>query len=293
MTDLDIKKAAIAELCKQLKIKPLSARFDELSATGKFQGGQIGYADLLLDLLRSLKEARDQNSLRSHLQALGLRHSNAAPDTLDFSSSRTGFEKAKITELFDFNWAESRRNLIIEGETATGKTYLADALCISGVLAGRRIWSSGFADLMKEAELDPGLCETLPAKLRRYYSVAYIDDWGIVPPGDRGRELIGSLAYQLEGRTSLLLTAQTARSGMHAMLGGGAMADAALSRIYDDAVIMVIGGPSMRKRHARAAGAGKGADGRNGRNGRNGSDGRNGSSTISTAAAGSEGDAND
>ncbi len=108
----------------QLGLAGMARAFEELRANP--QGGELAPAEwlgLLLD--REIAERHDRR-LKARLRFAKLRH-QASVEDIDWRSSR-GLDRALFQTLIQGGWIEARENLILEGPTGVGKSWLACAL---------------------------------------------------------------------------------------------------------------------------------------------------------------------
>ena len=122
------------------------------------------------------------------------------------------------------DWIKAREQIILTGQTGTGKTWLA---CAFGHQAAR---------------LD--------------HSVSYVrmvlDDWGTHGLTDQQRLDLLELFEERYQRRSTIITAQLPVSGWHDMIGEPTIADAILDRIVHNAHRIELKGDSMRRKDRNA-----------------------------------------
>ena len=108
----------------QLGLAGMARAFEELQANPR--GGELAPAEwlgLLLD--REIAERHDRR-LKARLRFAKLRH-QASVEDIDWRAAR-GLDRALFQKLVQGGWIEARENLIIEGPTGVGKSWLACAL---------------------------------------------------------------------------------------------------------------------------------------------------------------------
>ena len=130
---------------------------------------------LLVD--RELTE-RDDKRLSSRLRQARLKH-NACLEDIDYRSPR-GLDKALILQLSGGQWLRDGLNLIINGPTGVGKTWLACALAHQACRDGYSVRYLRLPRLLEELGLAHG--DGRFAKLMSSYAktdLLILDDWGL------------------------------------------------------------------------------------------------------------------
>jgi DNA replication protein DnaC len=109
---------------RQLGLAGMAQAFEELQANPR--GGELAPAEwlgLLLD--REIAERQDRR-LKARLRFAKLRH-QASIEDIDWRAAR-GLDRALFQKLAQGGWIEAKENLILEGPTSVGKSWLACAL---------------------------------------------------------------------------------------------------------------------------------------------------------------------
>ena len=109
---------------QQLGLKGMARAFAELDANPSASG--LSHAEWLALLLDREANDRHDRRLRSRLRYARLRH-QAAVEDVDYRAAR-GLDRALFQTLAGGRWIDEAQNLIIEGPTGVGKSWLACAL---------------------------------------------------------------------------------------------------------------------------------------------------------------------
>jgi len=148
-----------------------------------------------------------------------------------------------------FEWIKAKEQIILTGQTGTGKTWLA---CAFGHQAARLDHSVLYVRMprlfedMAMARLD-GRFPKLVDKLARV-QLLILDDWGTHGLTDQQRLDLLELFEERYQRRSTIITAQLPVSGWHDMIGEPTIADAILDRIVHNAHRIDLKGDSMRRK---------------------------------------------
>jgi len=176
-----------------------------------------------------------------------MRFPDACIEDVSFAADR-GLDRRQVLSLAQGNWIKAHEQIILTGQTGTGKTWLA---CAFGHQAARLDHSVFYARMprlfedMALARLD-GRFPKLVDKLARV-QLLILDDWGTHSLTDQQRLDLLELFEERYQRRSTIITAQLPVSGWHEMIGEPTIADAILDRIIHNAHRLDLKGESMRR----------------------------------------------
>jgi len=196
--------------------------------------------------------ARADKRFANRLRNAKMRFPNACIEDVRFAASR-GLDRRQILSLAQGDWIKAREQIILTGQTGTGKTWLA---CAFGHQAARLDHSVSYVRMprlfedMAMARLD-GRFPRLVDKLARV-QLLVLDDWGTHGLTDQQRLDLLELFEERYQRRSTIITAQLPVSGWHDMIGEPTIADAILDRIVHNAHRIELKGDSMRKKDRNA-----------------------------------------
>lgn len=193
---------------------------------------------------------RADKRLTNRLAAARLRFADACIENIDFAAHR-GLDRRNTLSLAQGAWLKAHENLIVTGQTGTGKTWLA---CAFGRQAARLDHSVLYLRMPRLFE-DLGLARLdgrfprLVDKLARV-QLLILDDWGTHTLSDQQRLDLLEIFEERYRRKSTLITAQLPVAQWHSMIGEPTIADAILDRIIHNAHRIALEGDSMRKQKA-------------------------------------------
>jgi DNA replication protein DnaC len=170
-------------------------------------------------------------------------------DSFDFEF-QTGLERDLVMDLAHLAWVDRKEDLILTGDSGTGKSHIAKALCLIGCRQQRRVLYTSCADML--ATLFASLADnTLTDALKRYTrpSLLLIDDLGLDPiEQEQARE--AQLLYKvLEARhqkASTIVTSNLDAEDWPDYLGNHYLTVALLDRLLFHGTAINIDGPSWR-----------------------------------------------
>ena len=194
---------------------------------------------------------RADKRLVNRLRVARLRFADACIEDIDFAAER-GLDRRTILALADGAWLKAHENLIVTGQTGTGKTWLG---CAFGHQAARLDHSVLYVRMprlfedLAMARLD-GRLPRLFDKLARV-QLLVLDDWGTHGLSDRQRLDLLEICEERYRRKSTLIAAQVPVAKWHDLIGEPTIADAILDRIVHNAHRITLKGDSMRKKQAK------------------------------------------
>ena len=209
---------------------------------------ELGFFERLSLLVNSESPCRDNRKIVRLLRQAKLRL-NAHPADIDYRARR-GLHKDTLAQLLQLDWIRHHRNLLIEGATGTGKTFLACALgqtaCEHG-LSVRYFRASRLFEMLTVAHGD-GSFGKLLAQLAKT-ELLIIDDWGLDILTQQQRNDLLEVIEDRHGRGATLITSQLPSTHWHEAIGEPTLADAILDRLLHNATKLQLKGESMRKIH--------------------------------------------
>lgn len=233
----------------QLGLTGMARAFAELqTAANATDLSHVEWLALLLD--RESTERRDRR-LKTRLRYARLRHTATVED-VDYRSPR-GLDKALFHKLAEGAWIDTPQNLIIEGPTGVGKSWLACALGHKACRDNRSVLYQRVPRLFGDLALARG-DGRYPRLMRALGGVKLLilDDWGLEPLGpDQRRDLL-EIIEERYGRGATLITSQLPVDKWHAVIGDPTLADAILDRLVHNAHRLKLRGDSLRKKTAGA-----------------------------------------
>ena len=243
----------INELTQYLRKMRLPVMADRLiDLYGDPISEQRSTLDILEEIILDEYQSRRHNTILRNLKQAKLSQPQAHVLEIDYSPSRR-LNKATIDQLMTAQFITNHRNVIIQGATGTGKSYITNALCRHVIEEGYTARYIRMYDLLTEmaqADLDDKLTNYLKriAKL----DVLVIDDFLLTPTTEHEQKYLMEV-YDLRSRDrSLIISSQMETGEWHKKLGGGAIADAILDRAVSNSYHIFIHGESLRIKNGSA-----------------------------------------
>jgi DNA replication protein DnaC len=157
-----------------------------------------------------------------------------------------------IVQLAACRWVQEGLNLIINGPTGVGKTWIACALAHKACRQGYTVLYLRTPRLFEQLSLAHG--DGRFPKLMDAFAktdLIVLDDWGLTTLTAEQRRDLLELLDDRHGSRSTLVTSQLPVDHWHEIIGDPTLADAILDRLVHNAYRIHLKGESMRKRHTK------------------------------------------
>jgi DNA replication protein DnaC len=198
---------------------------------------------------REMTERQDRR-LKTRLRQARLKH-NACVEDLDYRAPR-GLDKGLMLQLNACRWVHEGLNLIINGPTGVGKTWIACTLAQKACREGYTALYLRLPRLFEDLSLAHG--DGRFTKLMAGFAktdLIILDDWRLPKfTAEQRRDLL-ELLDDRHGNRSTLVTSQVPVDHWHEVIGDPTLGDAILDRLVHNAYRINLKGESMRKRHAK------------------------------------------
>lgn len=167
----------------------------------------------------------------------------------DIHYSQRGLDRQVIQELATCQFVDSRFNIIFQGFTGSGKTYLA---CALGKQACKRHFRTRYIrvpDLLMEYDEASLVTHGTVKMLKKYssYSLLILDEWLLEDISESEQHFIFELMERRHDSASTIFCTQYRKDDWHARLGGGIHADSIMDRIVHNTVWLDTGSMNMRE----------------------------------------------
>lgn len=241
----------IEEGLKDLRLSGMAKKLREVTDGPQFQG--LNFEERLGVLVHYELEIRREKRTARCLQRSGLKtlepFSQAQPSKLIKAQERN-LDYELLERLMTCRWLEDGgRNLLINGPTGTGKTWvlalLGQAACMHGITV-QYLRFNRLEELIEDAHL-----HSESATFRHQinsYRLLIIDDLGTsqLRP-DTVAALLAILDERI-GVSSVAIASQLPFEEWHQFLGNDRNADAIIDRLFNSGYKMTLAGRSLRER---------------------------------------------
>lgn len=172
-------------------------------------------------------------------------------ETFDFAA-QPSVNESLIRELLSGEYIAKKENILLVGNSGTGKTHLASALGFAACSQGKRVrffTTTGLVTLLLEQRESKGL-QRLHKQLERLDTLV-LDELGYVPFSKAGAELLFDVVGRAYERTSLIVTTNLPFEQWIEVLGSERLTGALLDRLTHRVHIIEANGQSYRLQDAK------------------------------------------
>ena len=172
-------------------------------------------------------------------------------DTFDFKA-QPSINEPLVRELLGGEFIDKRENVLLIGNSGTGKTHLACAVAFAACMQGRRVRFSTVTGLVTELlqSSEDRTLQRFHRQLERQQLVV-LDELGYVPFSKAGGELLFEVVSRAYERQSLMVTTNLPFENWTEILGSERLTGALLDRLTHRVHILEANGESYRLRHAK------------------------------------------
>jgi DNA replication protein DnaC len=233
---------ATPDLQRVLKRLKLSGILPTLPDRAAFALDQKLHPLAFLELCLSDEiERRDAKNLRLRIERAHL-DEVATLERFDWSA-RITIDRARVTDLFGLTFLHHQQDVIFQGPTGVGKTFLASALAHAAIRAGHRVLSIRSDTLLKTMHQSRADHST-ERVLRSYLTptLLLIDDFGLKRLTAQQSSDLYEIIIERHKRSSTIITSNRAVDEWIPLFDDPLLAQSALDRLAHNAHQITTGG---------------------------------------------------
>jgi DNA replication protein DnaC len=237
--------ATLPLLLKELYLSTFQQLWEPLSEQAQEQ--TWSYGQYLSTLCENEVDVRYQNKLKRNLKQAQLPMGKTL-STFDFSHT-PNLNKAKIKDLAEnTHWVKNKENVLLFGNSGTGKTHLASAIAYGLIEKGLKAFFTSTTTLVQKLQAARQKL-ILPQTLAKLdlYQVLVLDDIGYVRKDEAETCVLFELIAHRYESGSLIVTSNQPFSEWDTIFANHAMTVAAIDRLVHHATILEIITDSFRK----------------------------------------------
>ena len=233
---------------KSLRLPTMERECEKVAARAAKEN--LDHLAFLLQLVELEMIEREHRAADRRLKAAKFA-SHKSLDEFDFSAQPT-LNKPLVLELMRGDYLDSRENILLVGNSGTGKTHVATALGIAACGQGKRVRFYRVTELitlLMEAREERQLLR-LRTQLAKQ-DLLILDELGYVPASKAGSELLFDIISTAYERQSLIVTTNLPFENWTEVLGSERLTGATLDRLTHRCHILETRGVSYRLRDAK------------------------------------------
>lgn len=201
----------------------------------------------------------DAHSVFTHAKIQGLRRRSGVryPDAdlrrVDMLTER-GLDQSILAQLGTCRFIELRHNIVFQGFTGSGKSYLGSALANQACqhrIRAHYVRMPDLEELLSVAADKPHGKTQLLRKLVNF-PLLVIDEWLLDRPDDAMRSFLLELLERRYDASSTVFCTQYPKKDWHLRLGDGVHADAIMDRVVHNTTWIETGTFNMREHQAKS-----------------------------------------
>ena len=250
MTSADADLAVLPSLLATLHLPSIGRHWKRFTETADREGWPA--AKLLATLVEIEVADRSTRRIQRHRAESGLPAGKTFA-SFDFDAA-PGLRKAHMLTLAaGEEWIDSGNNLLVFGQSGTGKSHAVAAIASALIYAGRRVLFTRTTDMVQKlqtARRELALNAALD-KLDKFDLIC-LDDLSYVRKDQAETSVLFELIAHRYERHSIAITANQPFSAWDQVFPDPAMTVAAIDRLVHHATIIEMNGESYRKRSAIA-----------------------------------------
>ncbi len=208
----------------------------------------MGFGDRLRLVVDEAHSSFNHTKIDGLIRRAGLRYPAADLRRLDLVDER-GLDRNVIAQLGTCSFVERQQNVVFQGFTGSGKSYLGCALAKQACQHRIRAHYIRMPDLEEAWALARDKPQGATTFLKKYaaFTVLVIDEWLLDHPDDQIRSMLLELLERRYDTASTVFCTQYAKKDWHQRLGSGVHADAIMDRIVHNTIWVDTGNHNMRE----------------------------------------------
>ena len=236
----------IQTLCKRMKLPGVYGSYERITREAKQE--KITFPEYLIRILRAEEESRDDKGIKKRIAQA---HFPTLKRFESLEEERLPKEaRDRLPELKNLDFLTHHQNVIMIGNSGTGKSHIGIAIGIRACEKGWKVLfktAAGLINELKETKSQKQL--TRYAKLFEKYDLICIDELGYISFDLEGAELLFQhLALRYEQK-STVITSNLVFSDWVKIFKDQTLTMALLDRLTQNALILDMNGNSYRRKN--------------------------------------------
>jgi len=232
------------EKMNQMKFYGMKNSLQNLLETNQHQ--RLTNDEFLSMLIQAEWEDRENRRINRYLKAARFRY-KASVEEINFEKHRN-LDKTQLLRLCECHFIEKGENLLINGPTGVGKSFIASAIGHQACMKGHRVLYFNIQKLFPQLRM----LKADGSYLKQVNKIAkqdllILDDFGLQPLDAQSRMMLLELIEDRHGKKSTIISSQIPVAKWYDIIGESTIADAILDRMVHTAHRLNMKGQSLRK----------------------------------------------
>lgn len=244
----------IVQDLKKLKLSTIRRCLDDHLRLA--QSKTLTYLEFLKGLTTEELRGREESNHQRRLKAARF---PAVKSLDDFSFEfQPSLQREKVLQLRDCRWVANAVNIVLAGQSGTGKSHLALALGLEAIQRGYKVYFTTVADLLDQvgAAIVTGQQMALEQRLLKQ-DVVILDELGYLKINRVQGNFLFRIVSKAYERSSLIVTTNQDFSGWAEIFEDPIQVSAMLDRLLHHSVVFNVKGNSYRVRSKKQKGGGE------------------------------------
>ena len=239
-------QTATMQKLEEMRLSGFTRAYRDMMSTG--MNNDFTIDEVISHLVQAEWDERYNKRLQRLIANARFRY-QACMEQIDYVEKRN-LDKTIMLRLSSCDWIAKKQNVLINGSTGLGKSYLSSALGHQACQQGYKVFyrnSIKLFDDLKIAKADGSYNKEL--KKIEGQDLLIIDDFGLKPFDSVQRLILLELLEDRHGEGSTLITSQLPVNKWYDVIGDPTIADAILDRLVHSSHRIDLDGDTLRDKY--------------------------------------------
>lgn len=241
-----MNQTATMQKLEEMRLSGFTRAYRDMMATG--MNNDFTIDEVISHLVQAEWDERYNKRLQRLITNARFRY-QACMEQIDYIEKRN-LDKTIMLRLSSCDWIAKKQNVLINGSTGLGKSYLSSALGHQACQQGYKVFyrnSIKLFDELKVAKADGNYNKEI-RKIENQ-DLLIIDDFGLKPFDSIQRLILLELLEDRHGERSTLITSQLPVNKWYDVIGDPTIADAILDRLVHSSHRIDLDGDTLRDKY--------------------------------------------
>jgi DNA replication protein DnaC len=241
-----MNQTATMQKLEEMRLSGFTRAYRDMMATG--MNNDFTIDEVISHLVQAEWDERYNKRLQRLITNARFRY-QACMEQIDYIEKRN-LDKTIMLRLSSCDWIAKKQNVLINGSTGLGKSYLSSALGHQACQQGYKVFyrnSIKLFDELKVAKADGNYNKEI--RKIETQDLLIIDDFGLKPFDSVQRLILLELLEDRHGERSTLITSQLPVNKWYDVIGDPTIADAILDRLVHSSHRIDLDGDTLRDKY--------------------------------------------